>query len=146
MLLLTVRFQLHQWLAVFSDLRQIPDTQEVFLYPNSSVSIVIEILERVEPALFSDAVRFGLSYDLLSSINDLPQVPFQFNQTDPDQVQILMGLFRVQNKQIDLVVTFNVPVRSQDGGAVGQDGWSAANADFHVLVSSLKIEDFGLFA
>ena len=32
-----------------SDLRQVPDTQEVFLSPDSDVSVVVEILERVAP-------------------------------------------------------------------------------------------------
>jgi hypothetical protein len=74
------------------------------------------------------------------------QLVSKFNRTNPDQVRILMGLFRVQNNDIDLVVTYNVPVQSEDGGAVGEQGWDAANADFCSLVSSLKIVDFGLFA
>jgi hypothetical protein len=57
-----------------------------------------------------------------------------------------MGLFRVKEKPIDLVVTYNIPVHSEDGGAVGDEGWSVANADFGSLVSTLKIVDFGLFA
>jgi hypothetical protein len=69
-----IQFQPHQWLTVFSDLRQIPDTQEVFLYPNSSVSIVIEILQRVEPTHFSDAVRLGLSCNIVS-VNNVQLLP-----------------------------------------------------------------------
>jgi hypothetical protein len=34
-------------LTLFSDLRQVPDTQEVFLYPDSDVSIIFEILQVV---------------------------------------------------------------------------------------------------
>jgi hypothetical protein len=34
---------------ITSDLRQVPDTQEVWLSPDSDISVVIEILERVEP-------------------------------------------------------------------------------------------------
>lgn len=36
-------------LILHSDLRQVPDTQEVLLYPDSDVSIVVEILQSVEP-------------------------------------------------------------------------------------------------
>ena len=39
------------------DFRQIPDTQEVFLYPESSVSIIVEILQRVAPNENSDAAQ-----------------------------------------------------------------------------------------
>jgi len=153
-----------------SYLRQIPDTQEVFLYPNSNVSIVIEILERVEPTQSSDAVRFhfqSLAEDNsaevseVQSINVIPndrgddtpspivltglQHVRKFNQTNSDEVRILMGLFRVVDACIDIVVTCNVPVRSDDG-AVDDGGWRIANKDFDVLVRSLKIVDFGLFA
>lgn len=44
---------------LYSQLRQVPDTQEVFLYPDSDVSIIVEILERVEPSDFSEAARFA---------------------------------------------------------------------------------------
>jgi hypothetical protein len=40
-----------------SDIRQVPDTQEVFMYPDSDLSIIVEILESVEPADGLDAVR-----------------------------------------------------------------------------------------
>lgn len=70
----------------------------------------------------------------------------KFNRTTSDEVRILMGLFRVERKPIDLVVTSNVPMQSEDGGAVGEDGWNAARADFDNLVRSLRIVDFGLFA
>jgi len=32
-----------------SDLRQVPDTQEVFLDPQSNVSFILEVLVRVDP-------------------------------------------------------------------------------------------------
>lgn len=38
-----------------SDLRQVPDTQEVFLDPQSNVSLILEILVRVEPNDLKDA-------------------------------------------------------------------------------------------
>lgn len=40
-----------------SDLRQVPDTQEVFLDPDSEISLIFEILERVEPSDAVDAVK-----------------------------------------------------------------------------------------
>ncbi|CAA7267637.1 unnamed protein product [Cyclocybe aegerita] len=154
-----------------SDLRQVPDTQEVFMYPCSSVSIVVEILQRAEPSNLDDAIRFhfdSLAHDNsarsvhVESVFTIPtdrgdntpsatilygtqSIP-KFNQSVPDQVNIYMALFRIQDKSIDLVVTFNVPTSSVDGGAVNSTGVERAKADFSEFVSSLRIVDFGLFA
>jgi hypothetical protein len=70
----------------------------------------------------------------------------KFNRTQPDEVKILMALYRVEEKAIDLVVTFNVPVIAEDGGAVGPDGLKASKEQFDTFVRSLRIVDFGLFA
>jgi hypothetical protein len=39
------------------DLRQVPDNQEVFVYSDSSISIVVEILERVGQTDDEEAAR-----------------------------------------------------------------------------------------
>ena len=70
----------------------------------------------------------------------------KFNRTTPDDVRIFMALFRVEHKEIDLVVTFNVPIRTLDGGAVGSEGLEQAESDFHKFVTSFRICDYGLFA
>ncbi|RDB24298.1 Ran guanine nucleotide release factor [Hypsizygus marmoreus] len=152
-------------------LRQVPDSQEVFMYPDSGISIIIEILERVEPSHFEDAIRFhfnsiahdnsavSATVDAVTVIpndrgDDTPSaivlfgvqgVP-KFNRTTPDEVHIFMALFRVEHKRADLVVTFNVPTVSQDGGMVGKEGLDAAQANFESLVRSLRIVDHRLFA
>ncbi|KAF5365680.1 hypothetical protein D9758_003149 [Tetrapyrgos nigripes] len=153
-----------------SDLRQVPDTQEVFLFPDSSISIVIEVLQKVEPTDFADAVKFhfdSLAHDnsaassQVFAVTTLPndrgdatpsavllsgvQFVTKFNRTTPDQVRILMALYRVEDKGIDLVVTFNIPVSSQDGGAVDLHGFDVAQQQFNAFVRSLKIVDFSLF-
>ena len=69
----------------------------------------------------------------------------KFHGTNADEVRILMALYRVESKGIDLVVTCNVPMVSADSGAVGEEGWKVAKEDFDLLVNSLKIVDFGLF-
>ncbi|KAI3610745.1 ran guanine nucleotide release factor [Moniliophthora roreri] len=162
-----------------SDVRQVPDTQEVFLFPDSSVSIIVEILERVKPTQYSDAIKFSLShtwvfhfdslahdnnavFEQIDSVNIIAndrsdktpsaitlsgvQRVSKFNRTQPDEVKILMALYRVEEKAIDLVVTFNVPVIAEDGGAVGQDGLRVVEEQFDTFVRSLRIVDFGLFA
>jgi hypothetical protein len=70
----------------------------------------------------------------------------KFNRTTPDDVRIFMALFRVEHKEIDLVVTFNVPVMTLDRGAVGSEGLEQAESDFNKFVTSFRICDYGLFA
>ncbi|KAJ7470542.1 hypothetical protein FB451DRAFT_1254062 [Mycena latifolia] len=153
-----------------SDLRQVPDTQEVLLYPDSSVSIIVEILERVEADDDDPAIRYhfdSLAHDnsaestVVDAVAVIPNtrgdntppaitlsgvqfVP-KFKLTTPDQVRVLMALFRMKNKRVDLVVTFNVPVKAQDDGAVDDEGWNDMQIHFDAFVRSLCIVDFGLF-
>jgi hypothetical protein len=42
---------------LYRDLRQIPDTQEVFLSPDSDVSYIVEILEAVPGDSAEDIVK-----------------------------------------------------------------------------------------
>jgi hypothetical protein len=42
---------------IFSDVREVPDNQEVFSYPTSDISIIVEVLERVDPTDPYDAIR-----------------------------------------------------------------------------------------
>ncbi|KAJ7098130.1 hypothetical protein B0H15DRAFT_772911 [Mycena belliarum] len=153
-----------------SDLRQVPDTQEVLLYPDSSASIIVEILQRVDATEDDPAIRYhfdSLAYDnsaqstgvdavvIIPNTRDdntppairltgVQTVP-KFNLATPDQVRILMALFRVEDKHVDLVVTFNAPVVSQDDGALSEDGWAAMQLHFDAFIRSLRIVDFGLF-
>ncbi|KAK0210557.1 hypothetical protein DFS33DRAFT_301213 [Desarmillaria ectypa] len=154
-----------------SDIRQVPDTQEVFIYPDSSVSIIVEILRRVDPPDFRDAAKFhfdSLAHDnsaLQSNVESVTVIPNdrgdgtpsaivlsgyqavrKFNQATPDQVLILMAVYRIEEKGIDLVVTFNVPLQFNDGGGVREAGRDIARTQFDTFVRSLTIVDFGLFA
>ena len=175
--------------GVTRDLRQIPDTQEVFLYPDSSASIIVEILQRVEPSHYDAAIRCvqychlrsplipyrrfhfdSLAHDndaqasTISNVSVIPndragdQTPSaiilsgvqsvaKFNRPTLDEVRVLMALYRVESKGIDLVVTFNIPTSTtDDSGAVSPEKWSTIESDFNSLVTSLQIVDFGLFA
>ncbi|KAJ3989987.1 hypothetical protein F5890DRAFT_1569978 [Lentinula detonsa] len=154
-----------------SEIRQIPDTQEVLLFPDSSISIIVEILQRVEPDDNQDAVKYhfdSLAHDndALSSevvsvnliLNDrgdatpsvttltgIQRVP-KFNRLIPDEVRVLMALYRVVEKGIDLVVSFNIPVKLEDGGAVRGEKLQQAQEQFDLFARSLRIEDFNVFA
>jgi hypothetical protein len=78
----------------------------------------------------------------LSGLQDI----MKFNKPNPDKVRIWMALYRVEEKPIDIVVSFNVPLDAHDGGAVSQDQLSATLADFDRFTRSFCIKDFGLFA
>ena len=67
----------------------------------------------------------------------------KFNRTTLDEVHILMAIFRVDDKNVDLVVTFNVPVPSDDNSA--HEGLASARTEFETFVRSLRIIDFDLF-
>ena len=70
----------------------------------------------------------------------------KFNSTIADRVRIMMAVFRVESKAIDVVVTFNIPVVSADGGAIGNEDVERFETDFDTFVRSFRIIDFGLFA
>lgn len=74
------------------------------------------------------------------------QLVQKFNRASADDVRVLMALYRVETKGVDLVLTMNVPITSSDDGAVGEEGFTTARADFDSAVRSLRIVDFGLFA
>ena len=56
-----------------------------------------------------------------------------------------MGLFRIKEKNVDLVVTFNIPTDSQDGNAVDVTSQDSAKADFKTFIESLDIVNLDLF-
>ncbi|KAG9318419.1 hypothetical protein JVU11DRAFT_510 [Chiua virens] len=145
-----------------SDLRQVPDNQEVFLYPDCNVSIIIEVLQRVQKSSDLEAVKFhfeALAHDNNAASNTMQepvvipndrgdQTPSpiifrgsqqirKFNTIIPDDVEILMALFRVNSggKSADLVVTASIP-RGSEGG-VGAEHAAAIVSDFNTLISSL---------
>ncbi|KAI0781146.1 Mog1p/PsbP-like protein [Trametes elegans] len=154
-----------------SDFRQVPDTQEVYLSPTSGVSIIVEVLQSVDATDLREAA--GQHFDALAHDNDAksqnvnettdlandsngatpnPVVLYgtqhvqKFNRTAADEVRILLALYRVPQKNVDLVLTMNVPMTSEDGGAVSEDDWGAARDVFNVAARSLRIVDYGLFA
>lgn len=172
-----------------SELRQVPDTQEVFLYPDSIISIIVEILQCVKPTEAANIVKSVLSasqpcltltfferfhFDSLAHDNDAieksvleisqptgegsgnpPSLPItlrgtqlvrKFNQTIPDELQILLAVYRLQEQNVDLVFSMNVPMKTSDGATTTADDFAAARETFSTAVESLRIVDYGLFA
>jgi len=165
---------LPSYLIDASDLRQVPDNQEVFISPNSSVSFVIEILQRVEVDDAEGAAKFhfdSLAHDNSATSQEiseitlpaeiqgasLPATPHpiiifgnqqvrKWNSQIADQVRILMALYRIEGKGVDLVFTANVPHIQAEGRAPDEAMWQTAKQDFTVAAKSLEVVDFGLFA
>ncbi|KAI0637189.1 Mog1p/PsbP-like protein [Trametes polyzona] len=154
-----------------SDFRQVPDTQEVYLSPTSGISIIVEVLQSVSATDLKEAA--GQHFDALAHDNDaksqsvnetfdLPndsngttpnpvvlygtQTVQKFNSAAADEVRILLALYRVPDKNVDLVLSMNVPMTSTDGGAVSEDDWGTARDVFNAAARSLRIVDYGLFA
>ncbi|KAF8136294.1 hypothetical protein EV363DRAFT_1158236 [Boletus edulis] len=150
-----------------SDIRPVPDNQEVFLYPDSNASIIIEILERVSESTDVEAVKChfeALAHDN-DAISSTMQIPFvvhndrgdrtpspiilhgsqrisKFNAVIPDDVDIQIALFRVDSggKTADIVVSANIPRSSE-----GEEKAAPIASEFNTLVSSLRIIDYDLF-
>ncbi|GAA5875253.1 hypothetical protein JCM16303_000556 [Sporobolomyces ruberrimus] len=53
-----------------SDLRQVPDTQEVFLSPNSDLSLIIEVLELVKDEGAGDSLEAAIKFHFSSLAHD----------------------------------------------------------------------------
>ena len=71
------------------------------------------------------------------------QLVRKFNSTTPDEIHVLLAVFRIVSKNIDLVLSMNVPRTVEDG--VADAKYQEAQRDFEIAVKSLHVLDFGLF-
>ena len=81
-------------ILVASDLRQVPDTQEVFLDLESDMSVIVEILERVDTEDAKSAVMSVWSY-LYPSFTDRWQSRFHFDSLAYDNSASSQQVFDV---------------------------------------------------
>jgi hypothetical protein len=183
---------------IISTLRQIPDTQEVLLSPNSDITFIVEILESVEPKDMTEAIKFVRLLMILShqstytirfrfhfhsvahdndaqsqsvveilhlppnstapsSTKRTPQpAPYilqgtqavpKFNRAQADQVTIFLALFRVEGKEIDIVMCCNAPTRSDNPEVkvASEAEVQELKKIFQQAVSKFRIVDFSLF-
>ncbi|GAA5901621.1 hypothetical protein JCM5296_003335 [Sporobolomyces johnsonii] len=126
-----------------SDLRQVPDTQEVFLAPDSDLSLIVEILELVKDDAAADsleaAVRFhfsALAHDntaLASDVSSLA-VPSSASAPAPGEPQVL-GPTLLSGTQ--LVSKFNRPASEADTVLIQLALWRipSKNADVTLCVN-----------
>lgn len=68
----------------------------------------------------------------------------KFNRPTADEVQILLALYRVEGKNVDVVFSVNIPVKSE-GGGTGLQERNVAKDAFLAAARSFHIHDFGLF-
>eukprot|EP00079_Xenopus_tropicalis_P013429 XP_002941865.2 PREDICTED: ran guanine nucleotide release factor isoform X1 [Xenopus tropicalis] len=132
-----------------SELREIPDNQEVFAHNATDQSIIVELLEYQEGVSDSDAARYHFE-DVASSndaegqsevlsVEPLPlaqltltactnawvltghQLVAKFNEEARNAVTIHMALFRLPQHSTDMLVTFNDPaaINPSSSSAVG---------------------------
>jgi len=72
------------------------------------------------------------------------QLVRKFNSTVPDTIRILLAVFRVESKNVDLVLSMNIPLETVEGKTDNAE-YQRAQHDFETAVKSLRILDFDLF-
>ncbi|CAI9619390.1 unnamed protein product [Staurois parvus] len=135
-----------------SDLREIPDNQEVFAHAHTDQSIIVELLEYQGGMADPDAARYhfedvATSNDAqgkveIISVEPLPlaqlslssccsawaltghQLVSKFNEQAQNTVTIHMALFRMPQYSTDLLVTFNHPVAIDPASSSAPSGSS----------------------
>lgn len=186
--------------SFLSDLRQVPDQQEVWLDNDSNLSWILEVVQLVTqdgaqhdqdsairsvsspPHLATLTLTLTLTPSFLfqslahdnsalsSEIEAISVAPlplplssattpallgpttlvgiqkvskFNLPPEKADSVLILMALWRIPEKNSDLVLCVNFPVREAGGEEVNAE---AARDTFDLAVRTLLIKDYGLFA
>ncbi|XP_077326797.1 ran guanine nucleotide release factor [Lithobates pipiens] len=135
-----------------SDLREIPDNQEVFANQHTDQSIIVELLEYQGGMTDPEAARYhfedvATSNDAqekaeIISVEPLPlaqlslsscssawaltghQLVSKFNEQAQNTVTIHMALFRMPQYSTDLLVTFNDPVAIDPASSSASSGIS----------------------
>ena len=159
-----------------SEMRQVPDNQEVFAHPLTDQSIVIELLEYQNIASGLEAARVHyqdisqannstdtvvLSHEVIET-NSIAmgrctgchyltgtQKITKFNESEEDSnvVRVQLVLYRLQEFNTDLVVTYNDPVSISAGSSSKKGGegdkWSLEQ--FRELVNSIRLVDDSIF-
>jgi hypothetical protein len=74
------------------------------------------------------------------------QLVRKFNRPTADEVRILLALFRVDDKEVDIVLSVNIPAINHDGTVLNPAAFAEANEAFYKAVQTFKILDFDLFA
>ncbi|KAI8340619.1 hypothetical protein BC941DRAFT_417711 [Chlamydoabsidia padenii] len=122
-----------------SQIRQIPDNQEVFVDMQTQQSLIIELLEKVEQ-LDEDCAKFhfeqiaehnnATSYSIESIEHEsvdiaAPKLPLdttiyfvrgiqnvaKFNEEAVNHVELVMAVVRLEKVETDLIISLNAPIK-----------------------------------
>lgn len=166
-----------------SQIRTLPDNQEVFSDPATDQSVMIDLLEQVDsvdPAaastyhfntLMSDnaslesevgETRMLTGIDIPAGVRDgnpivsmtygkMRVAKFKDGAQLANLVDVYIACFRLRRVHTDVLVIFNDPVHIAPGSSSAQVGarvqeQSERSALFNEIVSSVTINDYGLFA
>jgi hypothetical protein len=69
----------------------------------------------------------------------------KFNKISVDDVRIFLAIYRVEEKGVDLVLSFNYPMKAGDGVVRTEEQYITTKQAFHSIATSLCIVDFDLF-
>nr|XP_012417179.1 PREDICTED: ran guanine nucleotide release factor isoform X2 [Odobenus rosmarus divergens] len=154
-----------------SDLRPVPDNQEVFCHRVTDQSLVVELLELQAHVQGEEAARYhfedvggvqGARAMQVDSVQPLPlenlalrsfcqeawvlsgkQQVAKENQQVAKDVTVHQALLRLPRYQTDLLLTFNDPPLSLSPENLSLPPWSLG--DFEQLVTSLTLHDPNIF-
>ncbi|XP_060718364.1 ran guanine nucleotide release factor isoform X2 [Tachysurus vachellii] len=144
-----------------SELREIPDNQEVFAHTNTDQSIIIELLEYQSHVDDSEAARYHFE-DVAGSnkvmeagqmavieVQCVPQAQLSLSQCSSAWILTGAQLISKFNEEYttDILITFNDPVNispfSSSSSEAAECVWTVQ--DFHTLVQSFRLLDPGVF-
>ena len=105
----------------------------------------------------NDAVSFSVDDVNEVPINHIVDIPFitilhgrqgvrKFNRASVDDVRISLALYRLEHKGVDLVLSLNFPMRTEDAVVRTEEQYDTAKETFRSIATSLHIVDLGLFA
>ncbi|KAL8780429.1 MAG: hypothetical protein Q9194_000928 [Teloschistes cf. exilis] len=150
--------------ADVSNIREVPDHQEIYLDASGFSSIVIEIAERVtDPPTDDEALRFHFedivdeqdSSRIWPTTTPSPATNGNTRALTPTLVAILLTLIRLEPQSTDLIVTVNIPhipghQEPTDGSVNFEEGKFGSMVQEGVRVRdevwrTLEVKDWGLF-
>ena len=101
---------------------------------------------------------------LSSSVDEVNEVPYsrgvempsiiilrgrqsvkKFNKTSVDDLRIIVALYRLKEKGVDLVLSLNFPTNTGAGVIRSEEQYNTAKEAFLSIATSLHVDDFSLF-
>jgi hypothetical protein len=69
----------------------------------------------------------------------------KFNKTSVDDLRIFVALYRLKEKGVDLVLSFNFPMNTGEGVTRTEEEYNTTKETFFSIAASLHVIDFSLF-